>query len=175
MKIKIRKGDSNLWSFVEVWDRKYKYNGDGVVKALVGLTLTSDGFSSLPLVLKGNDFQPLSNSLKSYDLDTWLNSKKPIYSSISQSIVRFLVRYDLETLEPDFERSSFELYQPIMDLATEEYVPLTRVFNLSSELESRLDDIMHQLFEGNVDRATFLERRLSVSESNKDSQQERTD
>lgn len=175
MKMKIRKGDSNLWSFVEVWDRKYKYSGYGVVKALFGVRLAPDGFTSLPLVLKGNDFLPLSDSLKSYDLPTWLNSKKPIYSSISQSIVRFLVRYDLETLEPDFEHSSFELYQPIMDLATEEYVPLTRVFNLPSELEERLNDIMHQLFEGSVDRKTFLERRLSISESIEDNQQKRTD
>ena len=81
----------------------------------------------------------------------------------------------MKTLEPDFEHSSFELYQPIMDLATEEYVPLTRVFNLPSELEERLNDIMHQLFEGSVDRKTFLERRLSISESIEDNQQKRTD
>jgi hypothetical protein len=174
MKIKIRKGDSNLWSFVEVWDRKYKYEGYGVVKALVGLTLTPDGFVSLPMVLKGNNFQSLSSSLQLYDLPTWLNSKKPIYSSISQTIVRFVVRYDLATLKPDFEHSSFELYQPIMDLATEEFVPLTRVFSLSSELEARLDSIMRHLFEGSVDRVTFLERRLAISESSKDNKQERT-
>lgn len=168
MKIKIRKDGKNLWSFVEDWDRKYKYGGYGVVKALIGITLTPDGFVSLPLVLKGNEFQSLRGSADTYGLPAWLSSKKPVYSSISQSLVRFIVRYDLETLEPDFSHSSFELYQPIMELATEEFVPLTRVFSLSSDLENRLNDIMLELFGGSVDRATFLERRLAVSESSKD-------
>lgn len=167
MKLKLKKDSNNVWSFVETWDSKYKYNNYGSIKVIMGISLSKDSYESIPLQHKEGVFQPISTSLDSYTLEQWVSSKKPVYSLVKGMIVRFVIRYSLDSLEPDLESSYFEVYQPIFDLATEEYVPLTRVFNVSSDLNSRLNDIMLELFGGSVDRVTFLGRRLAF-EGNKD-------
>ena len=170
MKIKIRKDSRNVWSFVEEWNNKYSYNGYSVAKVLVGMRLTPEGFISVPLQLKGGEFSPLESVLENYSLEQWLASKKPIYSSLGDGlIIRFYVKYDYKTLIPDFEKSYWEVYSPVVDKATDTYVPLSRVFNLSEAIKSRIDSLMLELFSERVSRDSFLERR--IYESNKNIQQ----
>ena len=166
MKVRIKKDSNNVWSFVEVWNSKYKYKSKGTIKALISIKMTKDSYSCNPLQLKGTVFQPLLNILNTYSIFDWLLAKKPIYSEIDGIFVRFIVKYDLNTLEPDFENSSFELYQPIFDMATEEYLPLTRVMFVSTELTERLNVIMRELFGDEVNRGTFLERRMAIESVN---------
>lgn len=166
MKIKIRKDSNNIWSFVEMWNAKYMYSDYGVVKATSAVVVRDGKFSLEPLQYKESMFQPLANVLEHYTLPSWLASKKPIYSLLGKGIiVKFVVRYDLTTYEADFSKSHFEVYSPIVEQATEEYVPLVRVFRLSSSLEENLETLMRQLFSKGVTRANFLERRIEISES----------
>lgn len=165
MKIKIRKDNRNQWSFVEEWNAKYKYSTYGVVKATLGVVIGEDGFLSVPMQYREEIFQPLSDVLERYSMGEWLMAKKPIYSPLGQGIIaRFVVRYDLDSYKPDYENSHFEVYTPIISQATEEYVPLSRVFRVSSALEEKLFVLMHQLFEDSVTRSEFLLRRLEISE-----------
>lgn len=165
MKIKIKKDNNHLWSFVEIWDQKYFYEGEGVIKSLFSLGLDVKGFTANPLTFKEGVFQPLTSSLQHYSMEEWLASKKPVYSPLGAgALVKFIIRYDLSTLKPIFEKSSFELYSPILELATEEYVPLTRVFNISESLGAKLNSVMLELFSEEVSRKKFLERRIEASE-----------
>ena len=167
MKIKIRKDSRNLWSFIEEWNSKYSYNGYTVAKVLVGMKLTPNGFISVPLQLKGGEFSPLERVLENYSLEQWLASKKPIYSSLGDGlIIRFYIRFDYRTLVPDFENSYWEVYSPVVDKATDTYVPLSRVFTISEAIKSRIDSLMLELFSEKVSRGLFLERRIHESNQN---------
>ena len=170
MRIKVRKDSNNVWSFVEEWNRKYSYSDYSVAKVLVSIKLTPEGYISLPLQLKEGIFQSLETSLSSYSIEQWLASKKPIYSSLGDGlIIRFYVKYDYTTLVPDFDKSYWEVYSPVVDKATDTYVPLSRVFTISEAIKSRIDSLMLELFSERVSRDSFLERR--IHESNKNIQQ----
>jgi len=167
MKIKVRKDSNNVWSFVEEWNRKYSYSSYSVAKVLVSIKLTPDGFISVPLQLKDGVFQSLETSLVHYSLEQWLASKKPIYSSLGEGLIlRFVVRYDTNTLEPDFTNSYWEIYSPVIEMATDSYVPLSKVYGVSGVIKDRIDSLMLQLFKDEVSRSLFLERRIYESNKN---------
>lgn len=167
MKIKVRKDSNNVWSFVEEWNRKYSYSSYSVAKVLVSIKLTPEGFISVPLQLKDGVFQSLETSLVHYSLEQWLSSKKPIYSALGEGLIlRFVVRYDTNTLEPDFTNSYWEIYSPVIEMATDSYVPLSKVYGVSSVIKDRIDSLMLQLFKDEVSRRLFLERRIYESNKN---------
>lgn len=169
MRIKVRKDSNNVWSFVEEWNRKYSYSDYSVAKVLVSIKLTPEGYISLPLQLKEGIFQSLETSLSNYSIEQWLASKKPIYSTLGDGlIIRFVIRYNTNTLEPDFSNSHWEVYSPVIDKATDFYVPLSKVYGVSENIKSRIDSLMKELFSEQVSRSLFLERRIHESNKNRE-------
>lgn len=160
MKLKLRKDEDNIWSFVEVYNDKAYYKGVQTIKAVIALSVNEDGtFSSEPYKLTGGKFNSLRD-LQNYSILEWLKAKKPVYSRLDGGlIVRFIVKVDTETGDLLEEGSSVEVYQPVFQRMTESELPLNRVFSLPENVKDVLNSALHYYFSNPVSRSSFLERR----------------
>lgn len=162
MRIKIRKDDLDNWSFVETYNSQYVYNGERTLKTLFSLEVTDTGFSCKPHKFIKGYFKELEfdNNIP----DDWLNARKPIYSLLGVGlIVEFKAVYGSEGYLP--EKSSYRVYSPYLDRASEKYIPLVPVVtNISDYVDKRIRYFMEYLFDSEYlpSKYDILKKRLEV-------------
>lgn len=163
MKIKIRKDISSNWSFVETYNCHYVYNGERTLKTLFSLEVTDTGFSCNPFKMIKGYFKELE--FTNGFLDDWVYARKPIYSLLGLGmIIEFKAIYGEEGYLPD--KSSYRIYSPYFERASEEYIPLVPVIeNISDDLDKRIRYFMDYLFNssGLPKKSEILEKRIKIS------------
>lgn len=163
MKLKIRKDNSSNWSFVETYNCHYVYNGERTLKTLFSLGVTDTNFICKPLKMIKGYFKELE--FTDGFIDDWVGARKPIYSLLGFGmIIEFKAIYGKEGYLPD--KSSYKIYSPYFERASEEYLPAVPVVeNISDDMDKRIRYFMDYLFNSSdlPSKSEILEKRIKIS------------
>lgn len=88
MLIEIKKDENGVVGFLEKWS-VYNYKQTTVVKALFSL-------GSLPYVYRNGVFDALNDVLRDYDLDSYMRSKKGVYSLVNEGTLILSVQHRVD-------------------------------------------------------------------------------
>lgn len=163
MEMVIRKGEGNVWGFVEGF-KCYRFGDTGNIKVTVGVT--SEGKFTTPYILRGGKFLPLSDIENEGEvgLTAYMKAKKPIYSLITDGFIITLKCYlDYTTGELIEEKSGFDVYSVLKTTpvnATEAKLHTVRLLEIPEQLNTLAVNLMKKVVETGTDREQFLKNRF---------------
>lgn len=162
MEMTIRRGEGNIWGFVEVF-KPYRFGDVGSVTVTLGVT--TDGKFTVPYILRSGKFVPLQEVEGDVGLKAYMKAKKPTYSLLSDGFIITLKCYfNYVTGEFIREKSNYDIYSIIKTTpvnANESKLSTVRLLEIPSQLEDLSIELMKQVVKTGANREEFLKGRFS--------------
>lgn len=162
MELTIRKGEGNIWGFVEVF-KTYRFCESGSITVTLGVT--SEGEFTTPYILRSGKFIPLSEVEGDVGLEAYMKAKKPIYSLLSDGFI-ITLKCCVNYVTGDFikDKSKYDIYSIVKTTpvnATEAKLSTVRLLEIPDNLDELAEKLMKKVVETGIDRVEFLRKRFN--------------